>query len=155
MIRILFVCTANLCRSPLAVGILRKKFRERNIEAIVDSAGFEPHLIGEEVDIVTSDYAKQKGIDLSHHIVRMFVPEDFDKFDRIFVMDYRGYKDVMFHARHEEDKGKVEYLLNVLLPGQNKTIPHMLNSELSRIEEAYKLIDKACEKIVSSYQRTS
>ena len=70
-------------------------------------------------------------------------------------MDYRGYKDVMFHARNKEDKAKVEYLLNVLLPGQNKTIPHMLNSELSRIEEAYKLIDKACEKIVSSYRRLS
>lgn len=153
MIRILFVCTANICRSPLAVGVLKKKFEERKIDAFIDSAGFEPHLIGEQVDLVTAEFAREKGIDISHHVMRLFTPEDFDKFDRIFVMDYRGYKDVTFHARNEEDKAKVEYLLNILLPGQNKTIPYLLNSEISRLEEAYKLIDKACDRIVASHQQ--
>jgi protein-tyrosine phosphatase len=153
MIRILIVCTYNLCRSPLAAGILKKKFEKENIPAFIDSAGFEPHLIGEEIDKNTRDFALQKGIDISSHTVRLFTPDDFDQFDKIYVMDTKGYQDVIFHARDKQDKNKVEYLLDVLVPGKKKSIPHIVDMETIYIEEAYKIFDKACGIIVSSIRQ--
>ena len=152
MIRILFVCTHNTCRSPLATGILSKKFQEKNIPAFIDSAGFEPHLIGEPVDSVTQDFALQKGIDLSQHAVRLFQPADFDEFDKIYVMDYNGYKDVLFHARNDQDKKKVDYLMHVLMPGTKQPIPHIADMEKKFIEDAYSLFDKISDRIVSQYR---
>jgi protein-tyrosine phosphatase len=152
MIRILIVCDYNLCRSPLAAGILRKKFEERNIPAFIDSAGFEPHLIGEEVDRNTREFALEVGIDISNHKVRLFTPEDFDAFDKIYVMDLKGYQDVIFHSRNENDKQKVSYLIDYLLPGKKKSIPHIVDKEASYIKEAYKVFDRTCEMIASSFQ---
>ncbi|HOW24807.1 MAG TPA: hypothetical protein PK711_03985 [Bacteroidales bacterium] len=152
MIRILFVCKHNTCRSPLAAGILKKKFQERNIPAFIDSAGFEPHLIGEPVDAATLGFAFEKGIDLSQHGVRLFQPADFKQFDKIYVMDYNGYKDVLFHAQNEEDKKKVDYLMHVLMPGTKQPIPHIADMERKFTEEAYALFDKIGDRIVAQYK---
>ncbi|HNS17011.1 MAG TPA: hypothetical protein PKH94_04080 [Bacteroidales bacterium] len=152
MIKILFVCNHNTCRSPLAAGILQKKFQERNIHAFIDSAGLEPHLIGEPVDPVTLDLAKQHGIDLSQHLVRLFGPSDFDDFDRIYVMDYNGYRDVMLHARNEQDKKKVDYVMNVLMPGTKQPIPHIADVEAKYVKEAFSLFEKVSGQILASHQ---
>lgn len=153
MIRILIVCAHNTCRSPLAAGILKKKFQEKNIPAFIDSAGFEPHLIGEPVDPTTRNFALQHGIDLSQHIVRLFRPSDFDDFDKILVMDFYNYKEVLFHARNDQDKKKVDYFLNVLVPRTKHSVPHIVDMEAKFVNEAYMLFDKVTDQIVSSYQQ--
>ncbi len=150
MIRILFVCNHNTCRSPLAAGILQKKFEEKNIPAFIDSAGLEPHLIGEPVDPVTLEFAKQQGIDLSNHVVRLFGPSDFDDFDKIYVMDYNGYRDLMLYTRDEQDKKKVDYVMNVLMPGTKQPIPHIADMEAKYVKEAYALFDKVAGQIIAS-----
>jgi protein-tyrosine phosphatase len=146
--KILMVCSGNVCRSPLAVGILKSKLSKKGIKADVDSAGFEPYHIGEGPDDNTLEFARSKGIDISEHKMRLFTLKDFDNFDRIYAMDHRGYREVMFLSRNEKDKLKVDYLLNTILPGQNRMLPNPHNGEDSDMEFAYKLIDKACEKIV-------
>jgi protein-tyrosine phosphatase len=148
MKKVLMVCLGNICRSPLAAGVLRKKLEDAGVEAVVDSAGFEPYHIGEGPDERTASIASKYGIDLSGHVMRLFSREDFNNYDRIYVMDQRNLRDVLFLARTEEDKQKVDYLLNVLDPGKNQIIPDPYYGEEKDFEHALQLMYKACDIIV-------
>jgi protein-tyrosine phosphatase len=150
MKKILMVCLGNICRSPLAAGMLRKKLEEKGIEAIVDSAGFEPHHIGEGPDDRTVAIAKKNNIDITAHSMRLFKVEDFDLYDSIYVMDQRNMRDVLFLARNENDKQKVKYLLNILDPNKNQIVPDPYYGEESDFEHAFALIEQACTKIADS-----
>jgi protein-tyrosine phosphatase len=145
--KILFVCHRNDTVSPLAAGILKEKLKKRNIQAFVDSAGFEPHILGEPPDQHAISFALKKGIDISGHVIRLFSSRDFDDFDKIFVTDYQTFKDVVFSARDANDKKKVDYLMNVILPGANRAVPYPQNLSPVDFDTTYKLIKKACEKL--------
>src|SRR3989338_4814627 len=103
----LMVCLGNICRSPLAEGILRDKAEKLNLDITIDSAGTSNYHIGQHPDNRTVLNAKQHGIDISKLKGRQFQVEDFDKFDTIFVMDSSNYSDVISLARNENDKSKV------------------------------------------------
>ncbi|MCX6233931.1 MAG: low molecular weight phosphotyrosine protein phosphatase [Bacteroidetes bacterium] len=148
--KILFVSHNNDCTSPLAVGILKEKLRQTHKTAIIDSAGFEPHLIGDGAGQDIIKYASEKGIDISGHVIRLFSAQDFDNFDKIYVTDYRTLKDVKFYARNENDKKKVDYLMNVLLPGHNKAVPYPHGRNQEDFDATFNLIDKACKKIADT-----
>ncbi|MCF8302633.1 MAG: low molecular weight phosphotyrosine protein phosphatase [Bacteroidales bacterium] len=151
--KILFVCLGNICRSPLAAGILRKKIDERNLDVEVESAGFEPHHIGQEAEQRTIDIAKAHGVDIIKHGMRMFSAEDFDTFDRIYVMDQKNYRDVTEMARNEEDMKKVDFLLNVIEPGVNKIIADPYYGTSADFEKVFLKLDKACEIIANSIEQ--
>src|SRR5512138_3721178 len=106
--KVLFVCTGNICRSPLAEGILREKFNNYGIKGVVDSAGFETFHIGDMPDERARRVAREHGIDISAHSARLFSVKDFDRFDKICVMDKWHYQNVMRLARSETDEAKVE-----------------------------------------------
>ena len=144
------VCLGNICRSPLAAGILRKKLHEMNIEATVESAGFEPYHIGEGPDDRTIAIARRHGIDISDHSMRLFSKEDFKSYDRIYVMDQRNLRDVLFLAATEDDKKKVDYLMNAVNPGRNQIIPDPYYGDIADFEQAFKLIEQACDHIADS-----
>jgi protein-tyrosine phosphatase len=150
MKKVLMVCLGNICRSPLAAGVLRKKLSIIGVEAVVDSAGFEPYHIGEGPDSRTAEIAKKYDIDISSHSMRLFRIEDFDIYDRIYVMDQRNLRDVLFLARNDSDKQKVDYLMNALHPNKNQIIPDPYYGETSDFEHAYELINQACGKIAES-----
>jgi protein-tyrosine phosphatase len=150
MKKILMVCLGNICRSPLAAGVLRKKLEEKGVEAVVDSAGFEPYHIGEAPDDRTIEIANKYDIDITSHTMRLFRIEDFDIYDRIYVMDQRNLRDVIFLARNDDDKKKVDYLMNALDPGKNQIVPDPYYGDISDFENAYDLMQKACEKIADS-----
>jgi protein-tyrosine phosphatase len=150
MKKILMVCLGNICRSPLAAGVLRKKLEEKGVEAVVDSAGFEPYHIGEAPDDRTIEIANKYDIDITSHTMRLFRIEDFDIYDRIYVMDQRNLRDVIFLARNDDDKKKVDYLMNALDPGKNQIVPDPYYGDISDFENAYDLMEKACEKIAES-----
>ena len=145
--KILFVSHLNDCTAPVAVGILKKILRQNHKSEIIDSAGFEPHLIGDSAGNDIIKYAKERGIDISEHVIRLFSSQDFDNFDKIYVMDYQTLKDVKFYARDDKDKKKVDYLMNVLLPGQNKYVPYPHRRNQEDFDVTFNLIDKACKKI--------
>ena len=109
--KVLMVCLGNICRSPLAAGILNEFFKRGNIHATADSAGFEPYHIGEHADERALSIANDYGIDISSHRARLFRREDFDIYDRIFVMDSSNYHDVIYLARNENDIKKVDYII--------------------------------------------
>lgn len=145
--KILMVCLGNICRSPLAAGILQAEFKKLKIDATVDSAGFEPYHIGDSADDRAQQVAEEHGIDLSAHRARLFRKEDFDNYDRIYVMDDGNYQDVLYMARNADDKKKVDYILNVVNPGKNEIVPDPYYGGLYKFKEVYELLSVACRKI--------
>lgn len=150
MIRILMVCLGNICRSPLAEGILRHKAEQANLNITIDSAGTSNYHIGEHPDKRTILNAKQHQIDVSKLCARQFTSDDFDDFDHIFVMDSSNYADVISLARNERDKRKVEMILNRVYPNSNMSVPDPYFGGEQGFENVYILLDKACDVIVSS-----
>ncbi|MBL7137610.1 MAG: low molecular weight phosphotyrosine protein phosphatase [Bacteroidales bacterium] len=147
---ILFVCTGNICRSPLAEGILRHKYAERNIRGIVDSCGFESYHTGDPPDHRAQQIARANGIDISTHSSRLFRGEDFDQFDKIFVMDAYHYQAVIRVARSEEDRKKVDFIRNVIYPGQHKPVQDPYYDHYSAFETVFDQLEEACERFAES-----
>ncbi len=142
--KILFVCLGNICRSPLAKGIMREKIKLGKLDASVDSAGFEQFHNGDPADTRSVMTAAKHGIDITDHEARMFRTEDYDRFDRIYVMDSLNYSDVMSKARNEKDRRKVDYILNLSSPGKNKSVPDPYYGGPDGFENVYTMLDKAC-----------
>ena len=147
MINILFVCTGNICRSPLAEGILRDKLGRMKIPSLVDSCGFESFHAGDPPDPRAVAVAMKYKIDISGHRARLFSYSDFAKFDRIYVMDSGHFRNVMKAARIDSDRSRVDYLLNVLYPGQNLGVTDPWYHDGKMFEEVYLQLDKACQVI--------
>jgi protein-tyrosine phosphatase len=152
MQKILMVCLGNICRSPLAEGILREKITKQGLDVFVDSAGTSNYHIGEAPDKRTILNAIQHGVDVSQLKARQFSAEDFDKFDTIFVMDSSNYSDVVSLARKKEDKNKVEFILNRIYPNSDMSVPDPYFGGEQGFENVFILLDKACEIIAESIQ---
>ena len=113
------VCLGNICRSPLAEGILKSK--SKNLE--VDSAGTAGYHIGKQPDIRSIDIAKKHDINLTNQRARQFSTRDFDDFDKIYVMDNDNYSKIISLARNQEDMDKVDLILNEIYPKEYKSVP--------------------------------
>ncbi|WP_341841390.1 low molecular weight protein-tyrosine-phosphatase [Chitinophaga caseinilytica] len=140
--KILMVCLGNICRSPLAEGILRHLAGQKGLNWDVDSAGTGNWHVGHPPDRRSIAVAKQHGIDISGLRGRQFSSEDFDRFDRIFVMDLDNYRDVLQKARSSADQQKVQLLLEDQQPVPDPWYDDAL------FEPVFRLIHGACERIV-------
>jgi len=147
---VLFVCLGNICRSPMAEGILKKIYKNNSLDGIIESAGFESFHINESPDPRAVQVAAKHGIDISKKQARLFRKKDFDQFDYIYVMDTQNMNDVRDLARNEMDLNKVDYLMNVLEPGSNKVIPDPFLSGIEDCEKVFSLMEKACQKIAEN-----
>lgn len=147
--KILFVCLGNICRSPLAEGILKKKFEERGIKGTIDSAGFEPYHEGQHPDPRSVTTALKHDIDIRNKVARLFNVDDFDEYDRILVMDSMNYADVMRLARNDADREKVDYLLNTIHAGADEEVPDPYYGGPSGFDKVYDMMNRACERIVN------
>jgi len=145
MIKVLMVCLGNICRSPLAEGILFSKVDKDKVS--VDSAGTGGWHIGELPDQRSIDVAKNHQLDLSNQRCRKFSNSDFENFDIIYVMDKSNYKDVVSIARNEKDKQKVQLILNEVYPKQNLDVPDPYYGGTNGFENVYQMLDEACEII--------
>ena len=137
--KILMVCLGNICRSPLAEGILKSKLPPN---FIVDSAGTIDMHEGKKPDPRSIQIANQNQIDISMQSSRPFKIDDFQKFDRIYCMDRNNYQDVVNLATSTEDREKVFLILE-----NNQDVPDPYYGGLKGFEEVYQLLDKACEKL--------
>ncbi|HTB51238.1 MAG TPA: low molecular weight protein-tyrosine-phosphatase [Ferruginibacter sp.] len=147
--KILMVCLGNICRSPLAEGILEKKIQEAGLNWIVDSAGTNGYHVGESPHRLSQKVAEEHGIDISKQITRKFVKEDFGRFDRIYAMAEDIVDEMKMISREKYDASKVELLLNELYPGQNRDVPDPWSKPESAYHEVFELIDKACDAIIA------
>jgi protein-tyrosine phosphatase len=147
MTKILMVCLGNICRSPLAEGILKSKLFTKEI--IIDSAGTGSYHIGELPDERSIAVAKANGIDITNQRAREFVVNDFDAFDYIYVMDTYNYNAVLKLARNEEDKLKVKLILNEVFPNENLDVPDPYPGGDYGFKNVYKMLDEACSVIAN------
>ena len=143
----MFICNGNICRSPLAQALLIKKFKLKGIKGTISSAGFESYNINEPPHPRAIEFAEQHGLKMDHK-ARLFLKSDFKKFDRIYVMDTGTYRDVKDLAKDKNDLAKIDYLMNALEPGANKTVPDPFESGIYNFIDVYNLLDKATDKIV-------
>ncbi len=144
------VCLGNICRSPLAEGIMRKNIEEYNLDAMVDSAGTAHFHIGQSPDPRSVESGARHNIDISGLRGRQFGVADFDNFDLIYVMDKSNYRNVLELARGEDDKAKVELLLNVSNPDQFLEVPDPYYGGEQGFENVYQMINEACAKVAKN-----
>jgi protein-tyrosine phosphatase len=148
--KILMVCLGNICRSPLAEGIMRVKLSK---DFIVDSAGTGGWHAGELPDKRSISTAKNRGLDITSQRARQFKISDFDTFDYIYVMDNSNYKDVMALAPNEEVKSKVKLILNELFPNENVDVPDPYYGGQDGFENVFNMLNEACDVIAGKLKR--
>ncbi len=142
------VCLGNICRSPLAEGILREKANGKGMDLTVDSAGTAAYHSGERPDRRSQEVAKKHGIDISGQRARQFERSDFEVFDRIFVMDPSNYDNVVSLASNNKEAKKVELILNKLYPGKDLPVPDPYYGGRDGFENVFRMLDASCEKII-------
>jgi protein-tyrosine phosphatase len=147
--RILMVCLGNICRSPLAEGILRDKARAAGLDWVVDSAGTNGYHTGEAPHPLSQKVARQHGIDISGQRARRFTAADFQRFDKIYAMADDVVDDMRRIAGRAFEPAKVDLLLNEVHPGSNEDVPDPWYGPEPGYHEAYALIDAAADKIVA------
>ena len=150
MRQVLMVCLGNICRSPLAEGILQSKVDATKIK--VDSAGTAAYHVGELPDKRSIEIARKHGIDLSSQRARKFTRKDFDIFDVIYAMDLSNYQNIIDLARNKEDCKKVHLILNETYPNENREVPDPYYGGLEGFEKVFQLLDEACTLIQQKIQ---
>lgn len=150
--RILMVCLGNICRSPLAHGILEHKVKALGLNWDIDSAGTGGWHAGELPDPRSIDIARSKGIDITNQRARQFKQNDFDEFDVIYAMDASNFNDINRLARTEEEKEKVIMILNESYPGENRRVPDPYYGGPDGFANVFNLLNEATNKILAKYQ---
>lgn len=145
MTSILMVCLGNICRSPLAQGILESKLPADKFK--VDSAGTADYHIGKSPDHRSITAAKNKGIDISNQKCRQFKLSDFDNFDIIYVMDQSNYDNVVKLARYPEDVAKVKLILQDFKSTSLLEVPDPYWGTTQDFDAVFMLLNDVCEEI--------
>jgi len=146
------VCLGNICRSPLAEGILEAKAKKLGLEWLVDSAGTNNNYhIGHAPHPLSQKVAKMHSVDISQQCARAFVADDFDRFDKIYAMSSDILEGMKHIARKKYKAEKTELILNEIYPGENLDVPDPYYGEEPGYHEVYAMIDKACDKILEKY----
>ena len=140
------VCLGNICRSPLAEGILKSKVDKNKV--LVESAGTGGWHVGDPPDPRSVTVARHHGLDISSQRGRKFSAYDFETYDHIFVMDNSNYQDVIALANSSSEIEKVRLILEEIFPNENVDVPDPYYGGDHGFENVYQMLDKACENIV-------
>jgi protein-tyrosine phosphatase len=150
-IKILMVCLGNICRSPMAEGIMRNKLSQKNISAFVDSAGTGGWHAGENPDRRAIKNMLQHGIDISTSVARQFTAADFKRFDLILAMDETNYQDILQLAFDEKEKEKVNLILKYIVHPSGISVPDPWYGNQEGFETVYTMLDEACEAVIKKH----
>ena len=145
------VCLGNICRSPLAEGILQHKADMAGLKWKVDSAGTANYHVGEPPHKLSQKVARMNGINISQQCCRQFKKHDMLAFDKIYVMDSENYIDVRRISGELWDEEKTDLLLNELYPGKNMGVPDPWYGNEDGYHKVFKLISDACDMIIEKY----
>ena len=144
------VCLGNICRSPLAQGILEHKAKINNAKIIVDSAGTGSWHIGYSPDIRSIETAKNHNIDIRNQKARQFSTNDFNEFDKILVMDTSNLTNILRLCSNKKDENKVQLILKYTKPNSQESVPDPYYGGEDGFEKVYQLLNEACDKIINT-----
>lgn len=142
--KILMVCLGNICRSPLAHGILEHLVQVNGLDWQVDSAGTGNWHVGEAPDRRSIAVARKYGVDISGQCCRQFTRDDFDSYDHIYVMDHNNYEDVVQLCRTEADREKVKLFL-----GEEIVPDPYFDDKL--FDAVYRMIEQRCKELIADH----
>jgi protein-tyrosine phosphatase len=148
--KILMVCLGNICRSPLAQGILERKIKERGLDWEVDSAGTGHWHLGEQPDPRSIDIAEQYGLDIRQQRARQLQSADLDDYDLILAMDRSNYNDIRNKAFSPAQEQKVKMILDFVHPGEDRNVPDPYWND-EGFEKVYHMLEEACEGVINAY----
>ncbi|MDT0688302.1 low molecular weight protein-tyrosine-phosphatase [Salegentibacter sp. F188] len=143
--KILMVCLGNICRSPLAEGILKAKTDPEKV--FIDSAGTGSYHVGGAPDKRSIAVGRKYDIDITGQKCRQFDVSNFEEFDHIFVMDNANYRDILSLTENKDDEEKVQLILNEIFPGENVDVPDPYHGGDEGFENVYQMLEEACESI--------
>ena len=144
--KILMVCLGNICRSPIAHGIMEAKVKSKGLDWQVDSAGTSGWHDGEQPDRRAITTAKMHGIDMSHQRSRRITKQDIQAFDVILTMDMQNYKDVLHLCHTTLERNKVHLIRNYVQPEKDLSVPDPYYD--GKFEEVYVLLDEVINGII-------
>ncbi len=142
--KILMVCLGNICRSPLAHGILAHLAERKGLDWDIDSAGTGDWHVGQGPDKRSVSVAKKYGVDISAQAARQFSVADFDRYDHILVMDRMNLRDVLEQADKEADREKVQLFLN------NNEVPDPYYDN-GQFDPVYQMIERRCHELIEQW----
>ncbi len=149
--KILIVCLGNICRSPIAEGILKHKSKAAGLEWHIDSAGTNGYHVGQAPHKLSQKVAKLNGIDICDQKARQFVKEDFDRYDKIYAMADDVMDEIKEIAGKKFEPAKANYFLNEIHPGTNKSVPDPWYGTEPGYHKVYTLIEEVCKIIIRKY----
>lgn len=141
--KILMVCLGNICRSPLAHGVMEHLVKEQGLDWEIDSAGTGNWHVGQGPDPRSTREARNNGIDISTQVCRQFRVRDFDDFDHIIVMDRNNKRDVLALARNDADRKKVSMLLG------DKDVPDPYYDD-TQFAPVFRMVEEGCKKLIKT-----
>ncbi|MBS1947172.1 MAG: low molecular weight phosphotyrosine protein phosphatase [Bacteroidetes bacterium] len=145
------VCLGNICRSPLAEGIMEDMAVKANLDWLVDSAGTNGYHIGEAPHPMSQKTALENGIDISMQRARKFVAADFDRFDKIYALAEDVLDEMKWISKKKFDPVKAGLLMNEIYPGKDIDVPDPWSGPESGYVHAFKMIEEACHAIIEKY----
>lgn len=150
--RILMVCLGNICRSPIAEGVMNHIALQHHLNWQVASAGTESYHIGEPPHQYSQKICQKNGIDISGQRAHKFSTDDFNKYDKIYAMSQDVITDIKHLAGSGFDERKISLFLNELYPGENRSVPDPWYGPEEGYTEVYEMIERTCIKIADKYK---
>jgi protein-tyrosine phosphatase len=147
--KVLMICLGNICRSPLAEGVLKHKIAKKELDWHIDSAGTGGWHAGELPDNRSIAIARKFNIDLTDQRARQFQKGDLDTFDLILTMDKSNYRDIQRFAKTDAQRAKIHLIMNFSRPDSDLEVPDPYYD--NRFQLVYDLLDEACEAVVDKY----
>ena len=145
--KILMVCLGNICRSPMAQGVMEKCIQEYQLNWSVDSAGTNGYHNGEHPDSRAIREAKKNAIDISRQISRQVNHSDLNEFDLILAMDSNNYSYLKSMCKDPHQLSKIHLLMEFAYPGKNKSIPDPYYD--NSFDKSLNLIKEACLSLIN------
>lgn len=149
--KVLMVCLGNICRSPLAEGILQSKIREKGLNWEVDSAGTGAWHVGEKPDRRSIKVAQHNGIDITYQRARQFRAQDLAEYDLVFAMDQSNRSNILRLAQSPDQISKVHLIMNLVEPQADINVPDPYYDD-NGFNQVFEMLDEACERIIERWQ---
>ncbi|MGY5353267.1 low molecular weight protein-tyrosine-phosphatase [Wenyingzhuangia sp. IMCC45467] len=150
-VKVLMVCLGNICRSPLAEGILKSKIENEGV--FVDSAGTGAYHVGNLPDARSIAVAKKHGIDITDQRARKIEKSDLDKFDYVYAMDESNYRHILMMASTDEQRAKISMIMKAVYPREDISVPDPYYGGDNGFEQVYQMLNEACDIIIKKINR--